>query len=307
MSCAICEKRQPKRYCPAKGEKICAICCGREREITIDCPSDCPHPVAAHRYEAEHRKPLSADDYPYRDIQVREEFVYERWPVITGLAGTILNFQIQHKDLNDGAVCAAIEALAETLRTLGTGIYYEKPPDAPLARALYGQVAEFLQEFRKGDAGRAGIPASKRLRRFPPARISAARCQAGNQRPLPLPRVSRFSRMRASLFQRKPRKTLLESSFPEDRARSLSFDLEFRILDDTERVPERVVDRANQNPIADILYRVLPRSAELDQPLVGALRVFHAPVGDSRRALASPRNPASGTRPNSYPPTLKPT
>jgi hypothetical protein len=158
MSCAICEKRPPKRYCPAKGEKICAICCGREREVTIDCPSDCPHLIAAHRYEAEHRKPLSADDYPYRDIQVREEFVYERWPVITGLAGTILNFQIQHKDLNDGAVCAAIEALAETLRTLGTGIYYEKPPDAPLARALYGQVAEFLQEFRKSDAGRAGIP-----------------------------------------------------------------------------------------------------------------------------------------------------
>jgi hypothetical protein len=158
MNCAICEKRPPKRYCPAKGEKICAICCGREREVTIDCPSDCPHLIAAHRYEAEHRKPLSADDYPDRDVQVREEFVYERWPVITGLAGTILNFQIQHKDLNDGAVCAAIEALAETLRTLGTGIYYEKPPDAPLARALYGQAAEFLQEFRMGDAGRAGIP-----------------------------------------------------------------------------------------------------------------------------------------------------
>jgi hypothetical protein len=161
MSCAICEKRPPKRYCPAKGEKICATCCGREREVTIDCPSDCPHLTAAHRYEAEHRKSPTAEEYPYRDISVREDFVYERWPVITGLAGTILNFQIQQKDLNDGAVCAAIEALAETLRTLGTGIYYEKPPDAPLARALYGQIAEFLQEFRKGDAGRAGIPPLK--------------------------------------------------------------------------------------------------------------------------------------------------
>jgi hypothetical protein len=161
MSCAICEKRPPKRYCPAKGEKICAICCGREREVTIDCPSDCPHLTAAHRYEAEHRKPLSAEEYPYRAISVREDFVYERWPVITGFAATILNFQIQHKDLNDGAVCAAIEALAETLRTLGTGIYYERPPDAPLARALYGRIAEFLQEFKKSDAGRAGIPPLK--------------------------------------------------------------------------------------------------------------------------------------------------
>jgi hypothetical protein len=163
MSCAICEKRPPKRYCPAKGEKICAICCGREREVTIDCPSDCSHLVAAHRYEAEHRKPLSADDYPYRDIHVREDFVYERWPVIAGLAGAILNFQIQHKELSDSAVCAAIEALAETLRTLGSGIYYEKPPDGPLARALYGQIAEFLQELKKNESGMPALKDSDAL------------------------------------------------------------------------------------------------------------------------------------------------
>jgi len=157
MGCVICEKRPPKRYCPAKGEKICAICCGREREVTIDCPTDCPHLMAARRYEAENRKPLTAEEYPYRDISVREDFVYQRWPVITGLAGTILTFQTQHRDLNDVAVCAAIEASAETLRTLGSGIYYEKPPDAPIARALYGRIAEFLQEFRKEETGRAGI------------------------------------------------------------------------------------------------------------------------------------------------------
>jgi hypothetical protein len=161
MSCAICEKRPPKRYCPAKGEKICPICCGREREVTIECPTDCPHLTAAHRYEAEHRKPLTAEEYPYRDISVREDFVYERWQVITGIAAAILTFQIQHKDLNDGAVRSAIEALAETLRTLGAGIYYEKPPGAPIARALYRRIAEFLQEFRKSETGRAGIPALK--------------------------------------------------------------------------------------------------------------------------------------------------
>jgi hypothetical protein len=153
MSCAICEKRPPKRYCPAKGEKICAICCGREREATIDCSSDCPHLIAARRYEAEHRKPLTADQYPYRGVVVREDFVYERWPAINGIASAILNFQIQHRDLTDAAVYAAIEALAETLRTLGAGIYYERPPDAPIARALYAQIAEFLQELKNNESG----------------------------------------------------------------------------------------------------------------------------------------------------------
>lgn len=161
MSCAICEKRPPKRYCPAKGEKICAICCGREREVTIDCPSDCPHLIAARRYEAEHRKPLTGEEYPHREVVVREDFVYERWPVIIGVASAILNFQTQHRDLTDGAVYSAIEAMAETLRTLGTGIYYERPPDAPVARALYAQIGEFLQGFRKNEATRPGAPALK--------------------------------------------------------------------------------------------------------------------------------------------------
>ncbi|MGD1209915.1 MAG: hypothetical protein ABR973_00980 [Candidatus Acidiferrales bacterium] len=161
MSCPICEKRPPKRFCPAKGEKICAVCCGREREVTIDCPPDCPHLVAAHRYESEHRKPVSGEGLPYRDISVPVDFVYERWPVIGGVATTVLGFQIQNRELTDGAVFAAIEALAETYRTLGTGIYYERLPDAHLARALYGQINQFLQDFRKSEAGRAGLPALK--------------------------------------------------------------------------------------------------------------------------------------------------
>lgn len=161
MSCPVCEKRPPKRFCPAKGEKICAVCCGREREVSIDCPADCPHLVAAHRYEAEHRKPISAEDFPYRDVEVPVDFVYERWPVITGLATTVLGFQLENKDLNDAAATAAIQALAETYRTLGTGIYYERPPESPLPRALYAQLAQFLQEFRKAEAERTGFSALK--------------------------------------------------------------------------------------------------------------------------------------------------
>jgi len=161
MSCPICERRPPKRFCPAKGEKICAVCCGREREVTIDCPADCPHLVAAHRYEREHRKPLSPDEFPYRDVEFPVDFVYERWPVVAGVAGTILSLQAEHKDLNDGDIFTALEALIETVRTLGSGIYYERPPSAPLPRGLYGRIAEFLQDFKKQESSRAGLAALK--------------------------------------------------------------------------------------------------------------------------------------------------
>jgi hypothetical protein len=154
VSCPICEKRPPKRFCPAKGEKICPLCCGRGREVTIDCPIDCPHLIAAHRYEREHAKPIGAEDLPYRDVQVRPNFVYERWDVIAGFAEAILQFQIQNNELNDSSTAAALEALAEKYRALGAGIYYEREPASLLARALYGQLNQFLQEFRKQRAAR---------------------------------------------------------------------------------------------------------------------------------------------------------
>lgn len=160
MACPICEKRPPKRFCPAMGEKICAICCGREREVTIDCPSDCAHLVSAHRYEVEHRKTLPAEEFPYRDVEFPPDFVYERWPVVTVLAGALLGFHRQNKELNDSSAYAALESLAETYRTLGTGIYYERPPNLPVARALYAQLAESVQNFRKQEAERAGLSSS---------------------------------------------------------------------------------------------------------------------------------------------------
>jgi hypothetical protein len=161
MSCPICEKRRPERFCPAKGEKICAVCCGREREVTMDCPSDCPYLITAHRYEREHRAPLTPEEFPFCDVEFSVDFVHERWAVVAGLAGTILGFQAENKDLRDREVLAAVQALAETCRTLGMGIYYERPPDAPLPRALYGRFAEFLQDFKKQDPNRTGLGSLK--------------------------------------------------------------------------------------------------------------------------------------------------
>jgi hypothetical protein len=135
--------------------------------VTIDCSPHCTYLMAAHRYEAEHRQPLPASDFPYKAAQFPAEFVYERWPVVTGIAGTILRFQMEHRAINDGSVQLVLEALAETYRTLETGILYERPPDAPVARALYEHISAFLQEFRKREAERAGFPSLKDSEVFP--------------------------------------------------------------------------------------------------------------------------------------------
>ncbi len=160
MSCPICEKRKPSRFCPAKGEKICAVCCGTEREVTIDCPADCPYLISAHRYEDEHRH-ASPAEIPFDDIRFSSDVIYERQPVVSGLGLTILNFAAAQPSLADPDVLAALRALADTYKTLATGIYYEKPPDAPLPRALYAELAQFLQQIKQTEAERASFPALK--------------------------------------------------------------------------------------------------------------------------------------------------
>lgn len=161
MSCPICEKRPPKRFCPAKSEKICPICCGREREVTIDCPSDCSYLITAHRYEAESRPPISAEEFPYPSVEVPPEFVYEHWAAITEIARVVLTFWAQNKELTDDSVSQALIALAETYRTLGTGIYYERPPDGLVTRSLYENIAASLENLRKQETERTGFSSLK--------------------------------------------------------------------------------------------------------------------------------------------------
>jgi hypothetical protein len=154
VSCPICEKRKAARFCPAKGEKICAVCCGTEREITIDCPSDCAHLIAAHRYENEHQRSLPADT-PLLDEKIPQDIVYTHQQLMAALAFSIAKFCAAQPATVDADVLAAIQALAQTYKTLSSGIIYEKPPDAPLPRELYAAMTAFIADIKKQQAERA--------------------------------------------------------------------------------------------------------------------------------------------------------
>ncbi len=151
--CAICNRRRPERFCPAKSERICAICCGTERERTIDCTPDCAYLIKAHRYEREHRPPLSPGEVPFPDTEISRSLVYEQQSLLSGLAQAIAAFAAEHRSLADGDVLAGITSLAETYRTLLSGIYYEQPPSAVLPAALYSALVRFIQEHKSQSAG----------------------------------------------------------------------------------------------------------------------------------------------------------
>jgi hypothetical protein len=148
VSCPICEKRKAERFCPAKAENICAVCCGQEREVTINCPTDCPYLLSAHRYESERPRDLPAD-IAFRDEMVPEGVVHTHQQLVAALVFSVAKFCAAQPAAVDPDVLAALLALARTYKTLSSGLIYEKPPQAPLAGELYSTLAALLDEIKK--------------------------------------------------------------------------------------------------------------------------------------------------------------
>ncbi len=159
--CPICNKRRAERFCPALGEKICAIDCGTGREVTIDCPSDCAYLIAAHRWEQTHPKPLPEGEVPFPDVSFSSDLIHTRENLVSGLGYTVVMYAAEQSSLNDSDVFAAVQALAETRRTLLSGLYYEKPPEIPVAAGLYAKMAQFIEDEKKHLAEHPEIPALK--------------------------------------------------------------------------------------------------------------------------------------------------
>jgi hypothetical protein len=151
VSCPICQKRKPGRFCPAKAEKICPVCCGTEREVTIDCPADCAYLLSAHRYEDQHPRPVPANT-PLLDVRLSSDVVHRHPEVLSAIAFTIAKFCAAQPATTDPDVLAAIQALAESYKTLAAGIVYEQPPFPALQHELYDALAAFLTEAKQQPA-----------------------------------------------------------------------------------------------------------------------------------------------------------
>jgi hypothetical protein len=164
--CPICNKRRAERYCPAMGEKICAIDCGTEREVTIDCPTSCVYLIAAHRWEQSHAKPLDESEFPFPDVSLPPDLIHTRQNVLSGLGYTVLTYAADQRSLNDSDVFAAVQALAETRRTLLSGIYYEKPPEIPVSAGLYTALTTLIDDEKKHAAEHPEYPALKDMEIF---------------------------------------------------------------------------------------------------------------------------------------------
>jgi hypothetical protein len=152
--CKLCEKRRARRHCPGVSAEICPQCCGTGREITVDCPLDCPFLREARLHERP--APVTEKDIPNLDIPLKESFIEEHEREVMTLSLALAR-AIEHEKAVDFDAREAIESLVRTYRTLQSGLIYETRPQNPYAAGIQQRLVEAIEELRKSIAEDAGM------------------------------------------------------------------------------------------------------------------------------------------------------
>ena len=149
MSCAICTLRKEKRFCPAVHGRICPQCCGEQREVTLDCPSDCVYL----RQAREHEKLRTAEEIDtaglFLHIEVPDQFVYEKDHLLMGLLFALAKACHADSSLHDSDLIAALSALCTSHERLAnSGLHYDQPLTSPAQQRVAVGTEGMLNEYR---------------------------------------------------------------------------------------------------------------------------------------------------------------
>ena len=157
MSCAICEIRKEKRFCPAVHGRICPQCCGEQREVTLDCPLDCPYLQQAR----EHEKPRPTEQVDpaglFLQIEVSDQFMYEKEHLLMGLTYALAKAARSDRSLNDQDMIASLSMLAHSYeRRVNSGLHYEEPLTTDARRRVAAEVETMVKEYREAEQKHVG-------------------------------------------------------------------------------------------------------------------------------------------------------
>jgi len=157
VSCAICEVRKEKRFCPAVHGRICPQCCGEQREVTLDCPSDCPYLQQAR----EHEKPRASGELDpaalFLQVELGDQFLYEHEHLIMGLTYALYKATRADRTMNDRELIAAVTSLARSYeRLVNSGLHYEEPVQGACQQIVAAEIQTMVKEYREAELKHTG-------------------------------------------------------------------------------------------------------------------------------------------------------
>ena len=155
MSCPLCQKRPSKRFCPAKGQEICAVCCATKRLVEIDCPEDCRylesaqrHPAAVVRRQIDHDLSLLMSTLGHLSEPQLQLFFL--------LQSLVLSHQPEGLGrTTDADVALATGALAGSLESASKGVIFDEALTSIPAEGLRRALKPAIEEITKGGGARA--------------------------------------------------------------------------------------------------------------------------------------------------------
>jgi hypothetical protein len=166
LTCPICNERKEKRFCPAVHGKICAQCCGEQREVTIDCPSDCSYLLQSRQQARQSEKESAIDrvdrEFLFPEVEISEQFLYEREHLIVGLSFALAKNarglrSLDGNALTDRDLLAALSSLATSYQTLvQSNLIYEQPTANLAHQQIAREVETMVKEFREAEQKHMG-------------------------------------------------------------------------------------------------------------------------------------------------------
>ena len=147
--------RPARRFCPGSPGDICTVCCGTERENTIECPFDCEYLQEARKREK--RNDLDEKSIPNADIRVSEEFLAAQQSLLIATGRILFGAAVETEGAIDYDVRDALGSLIRTFRTMESGLVYETRPANVMAGEIQARFQEQLQKLREDVAQKTGL------------------------------------------------------------------------------------------------------------------------------------------------------
>ena len=137
--------------------RICPQCCGEQREVTLDCPSDCPYLQQAR----EHEKPRPADQIDpaglFLQVELPDQFMYEKEHLLMGLTYALAKAARPDRGVHDQDLIASLTTMARSYeRRINSGLHYEQPLTSDSQRRIAAEVETMVKEYREAEQKHMG-------------------------------------------------------------------------------------------------------------------------------------------------------